>query len=226
MAVAGGTASTTTQSALDTATSISATGVITTSGSAEGLATTDSPSFAGLNITGNTILGNAATDTTTLTGRINSSVIPNATNGSFNLGSSSRPWGTVYGTATSAQYADLAEIYATDQTYKPGTVVMFGGDQEVTAAYPQATRKVAGVISTDPAYLMNSAAEGQPIALKGRVPCYVIGTVEKGDLLIASNTAGVAMVSEEYIGGAVIGKAIEASNDPGIKIIEIAVGVL
>jgi hypothetical protein len=120
----------------------------------------------------------------------------------------------------------LAEIYSTDQTYKPGTVVMFGGDQEVTAAYPQATRKVAGVISTDPAYLMNSAAEGQPIALKGRVPCYVIGTVEKGDLLIASNTAGVAMVSEEYIGGAVIGKAIEASDDPGIKIIEIAVGVL
>ena len=218
--VSAGTSAT--QSGLDL--SISAAGQV--SGSAEGLATTDSPTFAGISITGNTTLGNAASDTTTFTGRINSSVIPNATNGSYNLGSSSRPWGTVYGTATSAQYADLAEIYATDRTYKPGTVVMFGGDQEVTAAYPQATRKVAGVISTDPAYLMNSAAEGQPIALKGRVPCYVIGAVEKGDLLIASNTAGVAMVSEEYIGGAVIGKAIETSNDPGIKIIEIAVGVL
>ena len=331
MAVAGGTASTTTQSALDTATSISATGVITTSGSAEGLGTADTPTFGNLTLSrsgtttlnmynntsgstgglirsrlssttpangdvilnilaegrtsvqserpyaeiefisdvvnsataagkisfrtlrngttdtgekmriegsnvvitapnfltqGTTTLGDAATDTTTLTGRINSDIIPNSTSGAYSLGSSSRPWGTVYGTATSAQYADLAEIYATDQTYKPGTVVMFGGDQEVTAAYPQATRKVAGVISTDPAYLMNSAAEGQPIALKGRVPCYVIGAVEKGDLLIASNTAGVAMVSEEYIGGAVIGKAIEASNDPGIKIIEIAVGVL
>ena len=218
--VSAGTSAT--QSGLDL--SISSAGQV--SGSAEGLATTDSPSFAGLNITGNTTLGDAASDTTTLTGRINSSIIPNATNGSYNLGSSTRPWGTVYGTATSAQYADLAEIYATDQTYKPGTVVMFGGDAEVTAAYPENTTAVAGVISTDPAYLMNSAAEGQPIALKGRVPCYVMGIVEPGDFIVASNTAGVGQATKEFTGGAIVGKAIKGSADPGIKVIEIAVGVL
>ena len=225
-AVSGGTSSTTVQSALDTSTSISATGVVTVSGSAEGLATGDSPQFAGLNITGNTTLGDAATDTVALNGRINTSIIPNATDGSYNLGSSSRPWGVVYGTATSAQYADLAEIYATDRNYDPGTVVAFGGDAEVTAAFPEGCTQVCGVISTDPAYLMNSAAEGQPIALKGRVPCKVIGTVEPGDFIIASNTAGIGKATKEFKGGAIVGKAIKGSNDPGIKIIEIAVGVL
>jgi hypothetical protein len=74
---------------------------------------------------------------------------------------------------------------------------------------------------------MNSKLEnGTAIALKGRVPCLVIGKVEKGDMLIASDVAGVAIVTKEFIGGAIIGKAIEASDDSNIKVIEIAIGVL
>jgi len=152
--------------------------------------------------------------------------------GNGNLGIATHRWNTVYastfdGTATQAQYADLAEMYEADEHYTPGTVMMFGGDKEVTAAKGLATTKVIGVVSTDPAYLMNSKLEnGTAIALKGRVPCLVIGKVEKGDMLIASDIAGVAIATQEFKGGAIIGKAIEASNDTEIKVIEIAVGVL
>lgn len=135
-------------------------------------------------------------------------------------------WSLSSGSRLEATYADLAEIYSTDTEYEPGTVVMFGGEAELTAAFPQGTLKVAGVISTNPAYLMNNSAVGQPIALKGRIPCKVIGKVSKGDLLIASNIPGVAIASEVWIGGAVIGKAIESSSNEGIKLIEIAAGVL
>jgi len=158
-------------------------------------------------------------------------VLPSANN-SGTLGTGSRKWNTVYsttfsGTATQAQYADLAEMYTADKHYTPGTVMMFGGDKEVTAAKGLATTKVIGVVSTNPAYLMNSELEnGTAIALKGRVPCLVVGKVEKGDMLIASDIAGVAIATQEFIGGAIIGKAIEASNDAEIKVIEIAVGVL
>ena len=73
------------------------------------------------------------------------------------------------GTATSARYADLAEVYATDVDYEPGTVVCFGGEKEVTACDSELCHRVAGVVSTDPAFKMNDAAEGQSIALAGRV---------------------------------------------------------
>jgi len=135
-------------------------------------------------------------------------------------------WSLSNGSRLEATYADLAEIYSTDKEYEPGTVVMFGGEAELTAAFPEGTLKVAGVISTNPAYLMNNSAIGQPIALKGRVPCKVIGKVSKGDLLIASDIPGVAIASEIWIGGAVIGKAIESSNDTDVKLIEIAAGLL
>ena len=176
-------------------------------------------------------LGNGTTDTITFTGRIDSDVLP-STNNTRSLGSASLTWNTVYagtfaGTATKAKYADLAEMYAADEHYTPGTVMMFGGNKEVTAAKGLGTTKVIGVVSTDPAYLMNSELDnGTAIALKGRVPCLVIGKVEKGDMLIASDIAGVAIATKEFIGGAIIGKAIEASNDTEIKVIEIAVGVL
>jgi hypothetical protein len=74
---------------------------------------------------------------------------------------------------------------------------------------------------------MNSGLEaGTPIALKGRVPCLVVGKVNKGDLLVTSHIEGVATVTTHWIGGAVIGKAIESSDNADVKIIEIAVGVL
>jgi hypothetical protein len=85
-----------------------------------------------------------------------------------------------YGTATSAYYADLAEIYATDQEYPVGTVVRVGGNSEVTAI-TTSDCYVLGAISTNPAYLMNRSAIGQPVALTGRVPMLVAGPVKKGD---------------------------------------------
>lgn len=100
------------------------------------------------------------------------------------------------GTATSAQYADLAEKYLADKTYEPGTVVCVGGDAEVTAtAYED---RAIGVVSTQPALMMNSGLEGGTyIALKGRVPVKVKGTVNKGDALIPSYEPGVAMAGDK-----------------------------
>jgi hypothetical protein len=132
---------------------------------------------------------------------------------------------TFAGNANTANYADLAEKYSSDDDYQPGTVVMFGGQEEVTASVGTATTKVAGVVSTDPAYLMNAEAQGVAVALKGRVPCFVVGPVSKGDLLVTSHVPGVARVSDTWIGGAVIGKAIEdCPIDGEVRIIEIAIG--
>jgi hypothetical protein len=86
----------------------------------------------------------------------------------------------MHGTATSAYYADLAEVYATDKTYPVGTVVTVGGLAEVTAVTTSDCYAL-GAISTNPAYLMNSHAEGQPVALTGRVPMLVSGPIKKGD---------------------------------------------
>ena len=101
------------------------------------------------------------------------------------------------GVATSARYADLAEKYESDATYECGTVVVYGGDKEITVTDRENDHRVAGVISTDPAYMMNSEADGQYVALRGRVPCKVIGPVKKGDVLITSNRPGFAMASDQ-----------------------------
>lgn len=130
------------------------------------------------------------------------------------------------GTATQARYADLAERYEADAQYDAGTVVMFGGEKEITLANERATTRVAGVISTAPAYMMNSEAGNDAthpyVALAGRVPCKVNGQVRKGDLLVASNEAGYAEAST-FIGGAVIGKALEDHNNDGYGVIEVLV---
>ena len=119
----------------------------------------------------------------------------------------------------------MAERYEADAQYDAGTVVMFGGDKEITMANMEATTKVAGVISTAPAYMMNSEAGNDAthpyVALAGRVPCKVEGPVAKGDLLVASNVPGYAKASA-FVGGAVIGKALENHND-GYGVIEVLV---
>ena len=129
-------------------------------------------------------------------------------------------------TATSAQYADLAEKYTTDQEYEPGTVVVVGGDAEATACSSYSDHKVLGIISTAPAYLMNSTSEGQDVALIGRVPCKVIGPIERGDLLVTSSTAGHAETwdPQNVVPGSIIGKALKAKTDTGPGVIEVAVG--
>jgi len=98
-----------------------------------------------------------------------------------------------YGTATSARYADLAEKYLADDIYDVGTVMAVGGTHEITAADPSTAHSVIGVISEKPAFIMNSELEnGTAVALKGRVPVKVVGSVKKGDRLVSSSTKGYA----------------------------------
>lgn len=103
------------------------------------------------------------------------------------------------GTATSAKFADLAEIYKTDQEYEVGTIIAVGGDKEARAA--KLGDFAIGVISDNPAYLMNSEAEGQAIALKGRVPVRVIGPVSKGQpVYVGSNGVATPIESRDIVG--------------------------
>jgi hypothetical protein len=121
------------------------------------------------------------------------------------------------GTATSAQYADLAEKYLADQEYDVGTVVVVGGEKEVTAS--TWGKRAIGVVSANPAFMMNRDLEGGTyIALKGRVPVKVIGSVKKGDNLIAAND-GCASVAVHH-SSEVFAVALESSNDTGIKLVE------
>ena len=152
-------------------------------------------------------------------------IIPSG-NVSQNLGSSTQWWNLVYGKSVQAQYADLAENYVTDKIYVPGTVVVFGGDAEITATTIDHDPRVAGVISTDPAYLMNAATTGQPVALTGRVPCMVLGPVDKGDRLVTSKMSGVAqrLVDGRYTPGCIFAKSLEKIERSEVKLIEVAVG--
>jgi hypothetical protein len=128
------------------------------------------------------------------------------------------------GTATTARYADLAENYLGDVKYEAGTVVMFGGDAEVTLA-TDGTRRIAGVVSTNPAHLMNTGLEGETVvalALQGRVPCKVTGKIRKGDMLVAAGN-GHARAEEDPKMGQVIGKALE-DFDGESGVIEVVVG--
>lgn len=136
------------------------------------------------------------------------------------------------GQATSAQFADLAEKYVGDAAYEPGTVLEFGGDKEVTMATVESSR-IAGVVSTNPGFIMNnglecSVTEGERtvvLALMGRVPCKVKGVVKKGDLLVSAGN-GFARSSTAPAMGTVIGKALEDNPDGEETVIEVVVGRL
>jgi len=151
----------------------------------------------------------------------------------MDIGSSSgKRYKTVYaetfdGTATKAQYADLAENYLADNQYEVGTVLIFGGDTEVTTTALRGDTRVAGVVSENPAHLMNNALEGDnvtAVALTGRTPIKVVGVVQKGDMLISSGTQGFAVRSTDPKVGTVIGKALENKTDAGEGVIEAVVG--
>ena len=187
------------------------------------------------NITGSYFFGNGSQLTGVVansTGTLSSlSVTGNTTTGNLLTGGQVSATGNVIGsyfvgTATSAQYADIAENYTADAAYEPGTVLEFGGDKEVTIAADETVR-VAGIVSTQPAHLMNSMLNSEhvvAVALLGRVPCRVRGTVAKGDMLVSSGD-GYARAKQTPIMGTVIGKALEASTgDHGI--IEVVVGRL
>jgi len=203
---------------------------------------TTANSVAGGNVSGTvssaTTATTAGTVTTAAQGNITSvgtltslSVSGQITNANLTTGAESTA-GTITGNWTlvgtsrlQATYADLAEYYEADKPYEPGTVLEFGGDKEVTIAEDGTTR-VAGVVSTNPAYVMNSQCQGEHIvalALQGRVPVKVRGTIHKGDMLVSGGEGYARPMIHPYT-GSVIGKSLE--NFEGEGIIEVAVGRL
>ena len=198
------------------------------------------------NITGGNVLGGANVNATThtgttvsvtgaitggsltvSTGNVTLGNIINANGNSVgNIGSSSVYFDTIFAKATSAQYADLAEKYTADAQYASGTVLSFGGAQEVTVTLTDADHRVAGVVSNNPATIMNAGLTGEhvaTVALTGRVPCSVTGTVRKGDSMVSAGN-GVARAEANPAVSTVIGKALE-DFDGESGVIEVAVGV-
>jgi hypothetical protein len=148
-------------------------------------------------------------------------------NGVGNIGSSGTQFNTVFAKATSAQYADLAEKYTADADYAPGTVVKFGGSAEITVCDHDHDPEIAGVVSTNPAYIMNAGLQGEhvtAVALTGRVPCHVQGPVRRGQMLVSAGN-GRARAETHPAMGTVIGKALEDFNGD-IGTIEAVVGRL
>ena len=170
------------------------------------------------NITG----GNLSVGTGTIT--VNN-IINGSTNGTGNIGNATNGFNTIFAKATSAQYADLAELYEADARYETGTVVVFGGEKEVTVSAIDGDHRVAGVISENPSFIMNSVLQAEHVAivaLAGRVPCKIQGSVAKGDLLVSAGN-GVARSESTPLPGTIIGKALaDFSGSTGV--IEIAVG--
>jgi len=174
-----------------------------------------------------TARGATTSSNVTMSGGLNiSSIFPTA-NASVNIGSASGWFNTIYGTSIQAQYADLAECYESDAVYAPGTVMIFGTDTEVTVSQTANDPAVAGVVSTNPAYLMNGQLVGEHVvalALTGRVPCRVVGTVKRGDRMVTSTIPGVAMSNNDPEIGTVIGKALGNYNSNEVGVIEVVVG--
>ena len=183
---------------------------------------------------GNITAGVNATFTDTLT--INASdtataIINGGTNGVGNIGASGQGFNTIFALATSAQYADMAERFHADAEYSAGTVVELGGANEVTVCNEELSDKVFGVVSQQPAYLMNGAAGTNathpPIAMSGRVPVNVMGFITKGDRLVsAGNGLARSATSEEATAFNVLGRALESKTDENIGTVEAIVKIV
>ena len=164
--------------------------------------------------------------TVTTTSVTTSQIIANGP-GSPATGTISGVWSlTGTGSSLQATYSDLAEWYTADAEYEPGTVLVFGGDAETTTTTTINDTRCAGVVTTDPAYIMNSELTGTKacLALAGRVPCKVVGRVKKGDILTTSATPGYAVRATTPTLGAIVGKALEDKDYGEAGVIEIAVG--
>jgi hypothetical protein len=232
---------------------ITATGNITSTANVTGgnITTAGLISATG-NITGGNILGGANVNATTHTGTtvsvtgnvtggnivtagqlfVNSganvtAIVNSASNGVGNIGSASTYFNTVFAKATTAQYADLAELYVSDADYEPGTVVSFGGEHEITITTVASDARIAGVVSTNPSYLMNSGQQGTfvlPLALTGKVPTRVTGAIAKGDMIVSAGN-GMAMSCATPTIGTVIGKSLEDFSG-SVGVINVVVGRL
>ena len=164
--------------------------------------------------------GDGVSGNPTITGSVNPSVdyiVKTGTNGSGDIGQSANRFAVIYGTSTSARYADLAERYTTDKEYETGTVITVSLDDsaEGTASFEYAQR-VLGVVSAKPAFIMNDEAEGQALALRGRVPVKVAGPIKKGQPLVA-NQDGRGIAGDHPNSFAI---ALETNLDPNVKLVE------
>ena len=159
-----------------------------------------------------------------------SAIINAAGNGVGNIGSTSSYFNTVYATATTALYADVAERFEADEIMDPGTVVELGGVKEITKSKFALSDSVFGVISTRPAFTMNGGAGDNdthpPIAMTGRVPVKVIGTVRKGDRLVSAGD-GVARCAQpgEATHFNVIGRALVGKDTQELGMVEAIVTI-
>ena len=176
---------------------------------------TSTGTLTSLTVSGATsVTGNSALTTTNLTSGANTTA-----------GYITGTWTLTTGSKLNATYADLAEKYVADADYLPGTVLVFGGEHEVTLSTTSDSFRVAGVVTTNPAYTMNNDCLGEliaTIALQGRVPVKVIGPVFKGDLLVSSDN-GHAIANNIARAGTIIGKSLENFTDTS-GVIEVAVG--
>jgi hypothetical protein len=238
---------------ITTAGLITATGNITSTANVAGgnvlstLVTATTVSAAGNVVGGNITTGGLITATGNITSTANvaggnlvtagqlfvnsgsnvTAIVNSAANGVGNIGSSGTYFDTVFAKATTAQYADLAELYVSDADYAPGTVVSFGGEHEITIATVASDARIAGVVSTNPSYLMNSGQQGVfvlPLALTGKVPTRVTGTIAKGDMIVSAGN-GMAMSCATPTIGTVIGKSLEDFSG-GVGVINVVVGRL
>lgn len=157
-------------------------------------------------------------------------IINGAGNAIGNIGSSGSYFNTIFATATTALYADVAERFAADEIYTPGTVVELGGSAEITMVKTDASNNVFGVISTRPAFTMNGGAGENdthpPVAMTGRVPVRVTGAVHKGDRLISAGD-GIARSArpDEATAFNVIGRALADKLDTGLGTVEAIVTI-
>ena len=227
---------------LDGTTGISATGNIISSGgviSATGniyggnIIGTLAPSS--ITVSGNATVGNLIVNGTAAAGSgvliVSGNIQTSTANATANIGNASNYFNRLFAQATTALYADLAEVYKSDAQYPPGTVVVFGGTQEVTMSTVSHDNKIAGVVSTHPAHVMNSGLQSEftvEVGLIGRVPCRVIGPISAGDRMVSSNRAGVAerLDMTKYQPGVIIGKALESYSSTDVGTIEVVVGRL
>jgi hypothetical protein len=157
-------------------------------------------------------------------------IVNGAGNAVGNIGGPSGYFNTVYAQATTALYADVAERFAADEIYEPGTVVELGGSAEITRVQHDASETVFGVISTRPAFTMNGGAGDNdthpPVAMTGRVPVKIIGIVNKGDRLISAGD-GLARAAQpgEATSFNVIGRALTSKSTVEVGVVEAIVTI-
>jgi len=188
--------------------------------------TTNTGDITNVGVSGTGLSGGGASGSVTITSNATSAntgstIVARDGSGNFSAG-------VITATTTAARYADLAERYTADADYEPGTVLVFGGEAEVTQCTSKYDKRIAGIVSTDPAFLMNESLEdGVSVGLVGRLPCKVVGEVRKGDLMVSSDIAGHAEAWRDESNppaGSVIGKALENKTGAGADVIEVVVG--